>query len=215
MPDPQPKQTPPSAYDAGHVPITEEMDSARWTLPPIVPVVVAALVLGAVVGVYLLSSRKPPTSFGSITRMEAIPMHIESSSSVGAGQQGLLTNDVEKFDQVIVAVQISIKNATDKPMFIKNIEANLTTDQGEFPDEAAAPSDYERLFQAYPKLKENAIPPLRAESKLAAGEQQQGMAIFGFHVTKDAWDKRKSLKVAVNLYDHNPLILDTSQVTPQ
>jgi fructose-specific phosphotransferase system component IIB len=213
MPDAQPKRTPQPAYDAGHVPITEEMDSARWTLPPMVPVLIAALVIGAILGVYLLSSRKPPTSFGSITRMEAIPVHVESNRSMGA--QGLITNDVEKFDQMIVAVQISINNATDKPMYIKDVEAKLTTDQGEFPDEAAAPSDYERLFQAYPKLKENAIPPLRAESKLAAAEQHQGMAIFSFHVTKDAWDKRKSLKVAVNLYDHNPLVLDTAQITPQ
>ena len=31
------KAKPADAPDAGHIPITEEMDSAKWTLPPIVP----------------------------------------------------------------------------------------------------------------------------------------------------------------------------------
>jgi len=38
MPDEatKPKATQP-APDAGHIPITEEMDSAKWTLPPAPP----------------------------------------------------------------------------------------------------------------------------------------------------------------------------------
>ena len=31
------KAKPADAPDHGHIPITEEMDSAKWTLPPIVP----------------------------------------------------------------------------------------------------------------------------------------------------------------------------------
>ena len=44
MPEPLQKPIEKPTYDAGHVPMGEEMDSARWTLPPIVPVAIAAAV---------------------------------------------------------------------------------------------------------------------------------------------------------------------------
>lgn len=200
------------SYDAGHVPITEEMDSARWTLPPIVPVAIALALVAAILASYLYFSRKPPTSSGSITRMEVVPVHVESSKSMAPGQEGMAGSDVEKFDQVVVAVHLDIKNATGKLMYIKDIEAKLVTGQREYSDDAANAGDYDRLFQAYPTLKQNAIPPIQPETKMAAGEKLDGMAIFSFQVAKDAWDKRKSFKVAINIYDHAPLILDSAQV---
>jgi len=218
MPDALQKPPAKPAYDAGHVPMGEEMDSARWTLPPIVPVVIAAAVLGILLGTYLLSSKKPPTSSGTITRFQAIPIHTESKGSIGVGQEGMVTNNVEKYDQMVIGVQLNIHNATPKPMYVKGVQAQLTTDTGEEKtDEAAPGADYDTLFQAYPQLKQNAIAPIKAESTIAAGATQEGMAIFSFPVTKDVWDKRKSLKIAVNFYDHSPLVLDTTQAaaTPQ
>ena len=44
-----PKPPPP---DAGHIPMTEEMDSARWTLPPIVPLLIAAAAVALAAGGY-------------------------------------------------------------------------------------------------------------------------------------------------------------------
>ena len=214
MPDASQKPTSKPTYDAGHEPIEEEMDSARWTLPPILPVVIAAVMLGVILTSYLLISKKPPTSSGSITRFQALPIHTESKSSMGVGQEGMIGNNVEKYDQVVVAVQLKIQNATEKPMYVKGVEAKLVTDQGEEKsDEAAPAADYDTLFQAYPQLKPNAIPPLKSESTIAPRATQEGMAIFSFPVAKDVWDKRKSLKIAVNLYDHSPLVLDTAQAT--
>jgi hypothetical protein len=212
MPEPKQKPIEKPAYDAGHVPMGEEMDSARWTLPPIVPVAIAAIVLGIILGSYLLASKKAPTSSGAITRFQAIPIHTESKSSMGIGQEGMVGNVVEKYDQVVVGVQLNVHNATQKPMYVKGVEAQLVTETGEEKSDQAAPAaDYDALFQAYPQLKQNAIAPIRAESTIAPGTTQEGMAIFSFPVTKDAWDKRKSLKIAVNLYDHAPLVLDTAQ----
>ena len=218
MPDPVQKPTAKPTYDAGHVPMGEEMDSARWTLPPMVPVIIAAAVLGILLASYLLASKKAPSSSGTITRFQAIPIHTESRASMGIGQEGMIGNNVEKYDQIVVGVQLNVRNATPKPMYVKSIEARLLTDAGEEKtDEAAPAADYDMLFQAYPPLKQNAIAPIKAESTIAAGATQEGMAIFSFPVTKDVWDKRKSLKIAVNLYDHAPLVLDTAQAaaTPQ
>src|SRR6185437_9849920 len=130
--------------DAGHVPMTEELDSARWSLPPLVPVAAAGAVLALVIGIYLMSSRKPPTSTGSAVRVVALPVHIESKGSIAPGQEGTIDQNIEKSDSVLVNILIDVKNAISKPMYIKGITAKLVTDKGEYSDDAAPASDYGR-----------------------------------------------------------------------
>ncbi|HKR30877.1 MAG TPA: hypothetical protein VJT08_10375 [Terriglobales bacterium] len=196
--------------DAGHVPMTEELDSARWSLPPVVPVVVAAAVLAIVLGIYLASSRKPPTSTGSAVRVVALPMHIESKGSIAPGQEGTIDQNVEKSDSVLVNIALDVKNAIGKPMYIKGLQAKLVTEKGEFSDDAAPASDYERIVQAYSQLAIPDVKPFQAESSIAANVDQKGLAIFSFPVSRDDWDKRKSLQATVNFYDHAPLIIDAT-----
>jgi hypothetical protein len=197
--------------DAGHVPMTEELDSARWSLPPIVPVVVAAAVLAIVLGIYLASSRKPPTSTGSTVRVVALPMHIESKGSIAPGQEGTIDQNVEKSDSVLVNIALDVKNAIGKPMYIKGLQAKLVTDKGEFTDDAAPASDYERIVQAYGQLSIPDLKPFQVESNIPANVDQKGLAIFSFPVSRDDWDKRKSLQATVNFYDHSPLVIDATQ----
>lgn len=194
--------------DAGHVPMTEELDSARWSLPPVIPVVVAAAVLAIVLGIYLASSRNPPTSTGSAVRVVALPMHIESKGSIAPGQEGTIDQNVEKSDSVLVNIALDVKNAIGKPMYIKGLQAKLVTEKGEFSDDAAPASDYERIVQAYSQLAIPDVKPFQAESSIAANVDQKGLAIFSFPVSRDDWDKRKSLQATVNFYDHAPLIID-------
>ena len=203
----KPEETRP---DAGHVPMTEELDSARWSLPPIVPVVVAAAVLAIALGIYLASSRKPPTSTGSAVRVVALPMHIESKGSISPGQEGTIDQNVEKSDSVLVNIALDVKNAIGKPMYIKGLQAKLVTEKGEFSDDAAPASDYERIVQAYSQLAMPDVKPFKAESSVAANVDQRGLAIFSFPVSRDDWDKRKSLQATVNFYDHAPLIIDAT-----
>ena len=197
--------------DAGHMPMSEELDSARWSLPPLVPVLIAAAVLALLLGTYLVSSKKPPTSSGSAIRVVALPLHIESKGSIAPGANGTLDQNVEKSDSLVVNMSLDVKNAIGKPMYIKGIQAKLVTDNGEFNDDAAPASDYERILQAYPQL---AIPdskPFQAESSIAANVDQRGLAIFSFPVSRDDWDKRKSLRASINFYDHAPLLIDATQ----
>ena len=197
--------------DAGHMPMSEEFDSARWSLPPVVPVLIAAAVLALLLGTYLVSSKKPPTSSGSAIRVVALPLHIESKGSIAPGANGTLDQNVEKSDSLVVNMSLDVKNAIGKPMYIKGIQAKLVTDKGEFNDDAAPASDYERILQAYPQL---AIPdskPFQAESSIAANVDQRGLAIFSFPVSRDDWDKRKSLRASINFYDHAPLLIDATQ----
>jgi hypothetical protein len=188
--------------------MTEELDSARWNLPPLMPVVIAAVVLGIVLGSYLVMSRKPPTSSGAAIRVIALPLHIESKGSIAPGQMGTLDQNVETRDSVLVNVALDVKNAISKPMYLKGIQAKLVTDKGEFTDDAAPASDYERILQAYPELKMPEAKPFQAESAIPAGVDQHGLAVFSFNVKREDWDKRKSLSATVNFYDHAPLMID-------
>lgn len=203
--------------DAGHIPMSAELDSPQWSLPPLVPVLVAAAVLALLLGTYLLSSKKPPTSTGSAVRVVALPLHIESKGSIAPGQMGTLDQDVETRDSVLVNVVLDVKNAIEKPMYLKGIQGKLVTDKGEFTDDAAPASDYERILQAYPEVSIAEVKPFQSESSIASKTDQQGLAVFSFPVTRDSWDKRKSLQATINFYDHAPLVIDFTQValTPE
>ena len=201
-----------SRPDAGHIPMTEELDSARWSLPPIMPVVLSAVVLGLILGAYLVGSRKPPTSSGSALRVIALPLHIESRGSIAPGMEGTVDQNVEKTDEVMVNMVLDVKNAIEKPMYLKDIQAKLVTDKGEYNDDAAPASDYERIVQAYPQLSVSNDKPFKSESTIPAHADQHGLVIFSFPISRDEWDKRKSLQAQVNFYDHAPLVLDATQL---
>lgn len=198
--------------DAGHVPMTEEFDSPRWSLPPLVPVAVAAAVLGIILGIYLYSSQKPPTSTGSAVRVVALPMHIESRPSIAPGAIGTVDQNIEKSDSVLVNVELDVKNAIQKPMYLKGIQAKLVAEKGDFSDAAAPASDYERIVQAYPELAIKDAKPFQTESTIPQNATQRGLVVFSFPLAREDWDKRKSLQATVSFYDHAPLVIDLTQV---
>jgi hypothetical protein len=192
MPDeatrPKPPETPP---DAGYIRITEEMDSAKWTLPPALPVVIVLVVLAVivVVGAYLL--RPKPGATGAITGVYAAESPDKSST--------------------MVLIQVRVANIGDKPLWVRNIKAQLKTDQGEWTDDAASPVDFARYFQAFPALGEHQTPPLKPETKIAPGGQAAGMVLVSFPVGKEAFDKRKSLTVTLENYDRSPMVIAEKQ----
>ena len=181
---PKPNQPAP---DAGHIPITEEMDSAKWTLPPVLPVVIVLTGLALIVGLAAYLLRAKPGASGAITGVYAAESPDKSSS--------------------MVLLQVKVANIGDKPLWVRNIKAQLKTDQGEWSDDAASPVDFARYFQAFPALGEHQSPPLKPETKITPGGQAEGMVLVSFPVSKDVFDKRKSLAVALENYDRRPLVI--------
>src|ERR1035441_418926 len=135
-----PPKAPQPQYDAGHVPIMEEFDSPKRSLPPAVPVVIALVIVGIVVAVIAFLERSKPVAQGGI-------------DAVYASQPANMTN-------TMVVLQITVSNVGDKALYIKSITANLKTDQGDQSDDAASPSDYDRYFAAYPDLRQHSPPPV-------------------------------------------------------
>ncbi len=196
-PDPQPPQEPKTAsgsmpMDAGHMPITEEMDSAKWRLPPLLPVVAAGGAIVLVLGIFVLVFSRPPAT-GQL-------LNVTSAEQVTK-------------DSVMVAMNVSVKNVSKEAIIIKNIHAEMAPganpqnsqnkDQSLLKDDAASAVDYDRYFQAYPALAQNKIEPLRPETTLQPGETQQGMVIVAFPLNQEAFDKRQSLKVVIDFYNHS------------
>ena len=185
---PQPNQPTP---DAGHIPITEEMDSAKWTLPPVLPVVIVLAALAVIVGVAAYLLRAKPGASGGITGVYAAELPDKSST--------------------MVLLQVKVANIGNKPLWVRNINAQLKTDQGEWSDDAASPVDFARYFRAFPAQGEHQSPPLKPETKISPGAQAEGMVLVSFPISKDAFDKRKSLTVTLENYDRRPLVIAEKQ----
>src|SRR5437667_9840696 len=96
MADPQ--ITPPS--DAGHVPMTEEFDRAKWTLPPIVPVLIALAVVAVVVALFLVGTNRP------IARGNILGVY--------PAEQAHQTH-------VLVGVQLAVEHLDKNPIWIRDI----------------------------------------------------------------------------------------------
>jgi hypothetical protein len=180
--------TPPEPqYDSGHVPITEEFDSAKRSLPPAVPVIIALVVVGIVVAVIAYLERSKPVAQGGI-------------DSVYASQPEDVTN-------TMVAIQVTLRNVADKALYIKSISANLKTDLGEQSDDAAAASDYDRYLAAYPDLRPHAMQPLTVETKIMPGAEQKGTVLVAFPISELQFADRKDLNVTIVPYDQAPIVL--------
>lgn len=182
-----PKNKPAVEPDRAHMPMGEEFDKAKWTLPPWQPVAVAlGIVAIIVVGLMFATKAKPPASggIGDVVAVTAPPG-----------------------DNVLVAINVNLHNTTEKSLWIHTLKATVKTDKGEFTDEAANAVDYDRYYQGFPDLKQHALEPLKTETKIQPGTEARGTVIFGFPVTKDDFDKRKSITVTVQPYDRPPVVL--------
>ena len=181
-----------SAPSAGHIPITEEMDSAKWTLPPIVPLLVAAVLVAIVVSVVVFSNKTKPSASLAITKV------------VSAAQEG----------NTMVAIQIKLDNQIEGPLWIKAIKAEVETADGKKYDDSAAPGvDGPRYMEAFPALQEAKADWLKEDLKVPTKTSFNGVAIFSYPVDKAAFDKRKQVTLRIQLYDR-PTLVATNVPTP-
>lgn len=171
--------------DPAHVPMTEEFDRARWTLPPVGIVFVGIGIVAVVAAILIFANRAKPVAAGGITGVSAVQLQDNT---------------------VLAAVQLSISNATPKQWYIDNIKATVKIPQGEYTDDsAAAATDSERYFQAFPALGQAGTNVLKFDEKLAPGEHESGTVVFAFPITKDQFDQRQSLTVTIQPFDNLPV----------
>jgi hypothetical protein len=173
--------------DAGHVPITEEFDSPKHTMPDKGPVIIALVLVAIAVAAIAFFFRSTPAATGSIDEAFAV--------------------DVPSQGTVLATVQLTIKNATKKPLALRNINITVRTDKGEFSDDFASVSDFERYFRAFPDLKTHSIEGLSHDLTIPVGAQVSGSVIVSFPVTKEQFDARRALVATINVYGNRPVII--------
>lgn len=168
--------------------IGEEFGTAKRNLPPARIVVIGVAIIVIVAGIISFATRAKPQGAGSIENMSVA--------------------EVPDQNMVLVAMNVSIRNTGEKPLWIHSIQGSLKTSSGDFTDVPVSPVDYDRYFQAFPALKEHAESALLPETKIPSGAEAHGMVLVSFNVTKDAFDKRKSVGVMIQPYDQpKPIVL--------
>ena len=185
---------PGAGFDAGHVPITEEFDSAKRQLPAVAPLVAALVVVVVfIVGVgYIFRSK--PVAQGQIDTAFAMQQEDKPYS--------------------MVLMQVTVRNVSDKPLFVKEIKSDIMTDQGESVDDAASAVDFSRYLQAFPDLQMYATEPLKVETKIAPGGEAKGSVLVAFPITKDQFYARKDLNVTIFPYDQKAIVLHEKGAAP-
>jgi hypothetical protein len=187
-PPPSTAETPPSAanqqtdFDIG-----EEYGTARKSLPPAGIVAVCVAIVVAIAAGYALTHRAHALSTGSIDDLVSVPM---------PGQ-----------DMVLVAINVSLQNNSEKPTWIHTIQAGIDTGSNKLTDDAAPAVDVQRYFQAYPDLKQHALDILTTETRINPGSKLTGTIVVSFPVTAEAFASRKSLTVTISPYNELPLVL--------
>jgi hypothetical protein len=168
--------------------IGEEFGTAKKNLPPVKILLIGAALILVAWGIAALLQRPKTSATGSIDQVVSV--------------------EVPNQNMVLVAINVAIQNHGTKPFWIHTIKADVDTTSGSFSADPTSAMDFDRYFQAFPALKEDAIAPLQPESKIAAGGQLSGTIVVGFPLTADAFAGRKSLKVTIQPYDQPaPLVL--------
>ncbi len=186
IPSAAPAAAPAQQPGIGHTPMSEEFDSAKWTLPPVVPVLIAAVAVAVIVAIIAFTNRPSPTMSGSIAKIAAADMD----------------------GNTLVAVKLQLNNVIQKQIWIKAISSELETADGKkFKDGAAPSGDVSRYMQAAPGLAEAEAEPIKAELKIPARTSYVGGTVFSYPVDKKSFDARKALTIRIQIYDQPTLVL--------
>ncbi len=181
----QPNPAPNDPQDAGHVPITEEFDSPKHTMPDAAPVIIALLIVAIAVAVIAYVFRATPAATGSIDEAYAV--------------------DVPSQNTVLATVQLTLKNVTNKTLHLRNITITIRTDKGEFSDDFASVADFDRYFRAFPELKQHSVEGLSRELFLPPGAQVTGSVIVSFPISRESFDNRRALVATIDFFESRPV----------
>jgi hypothetical protein len=194
MSDPAPNQStevppkPLAASDPAPAPqrgptihIADEFGTAKRNLPPARILVAATAAILILVGIFSFTQRAKPQGAGSLDSVSAV--------------------DLPGQNAVLVALTFTLRNSGKKSMWIHDIQGKLVGTSGESSGEAVSEVDFDRYYQAFPGLKQNAQPALAPEDKLQPGQEVRRTIMVSFPVNLDAFNQRKSVSVVIQPYD--------------
>jgi hypothetical protein len=172
--------------------------------------VIAVVVVSLIIAFYVWTGQKRPVISGEIVQVWAHPRHVQTSGFDAAGA----AMAVDSFDEVLVFAHIKLENQTKDPLFLQDIMANATLEDGILSVSSGNAAQYEEVFIAYPELAALHSIPLSPRTIIEPGQKLDGNAFWAVRRTKQEWDARKDLNFtfrfqyqsSVTLAPHTPVI---------
>jgi hypothetical protein len=169
----------------------------KGTSHVVIATIVAAVLVSIAVAIYFFIGDKPPAATGEILDTWVHPMHSESS---GWDANGAAVPK-EEIDQILLFTHVVLHNQSKQPIFLHQIIANVALADGIHSSYATMPSDFERVFMAYPQLMPWHAAPISPDLTLQPGETKEGTFVCKFGITKADWEARKGLDYTFNFQD--------------
>jgi len=161
----------------------------KGTSHVVVATIIAAVLVSIAIAIYIIAGEKPPAAGGEILEVWTHPIHTETS---GFDANGAVMPK-ESYDQVLVFTTVRLKNQSKQTIYMHQITTDIMLDDGLHSSYAAMPSDYDRIFKAYPVLAQWRATPLSPETSIEPGQTKEGTFVCAFRLPKATWDARKSI----------------------
>ncbi len=173
-------------------------------------VLIAAVVMSIALGLYAYLGQRPPVAAGEVLATTVYPVH--SLTNNGGARDTGMAGSTEYSDQVLILCKIRVRNQTDIPLFMQDIDLTIKLPDGtEQVNVSASDKDMDRVFQAYPSLGYLRAAPIQRDVTLNPGQFVEGLAIFNFSISKEQWDTLQTAKVVVQFMHQKNLELVVSR----
>jgi hypothetical protein len=170
-------------------------------------VLIALILSSLIVLIWVRFGRKTPVATGEIAKLSIYPVQarIAGGAAGMAGQEG----QDEIINQLLVFAHVRLHNPNKAPITITDDEGIVTAPDGsQQRNIGASTADFDKVFQAYPQLAPLRMDPLRRGMQIQPGESVDGLVVFSFPISRDDWDKRKSMQVTVSFNGAKDVVLN-------
>ena len=172
--------------------IEEPINYGRVALRVLLALVISSLV----VLVWVRFGRKTPVATGEIARVAIYPVQakITGGAAGNAGEQG----QDEIINQLLVFAHVRLNNPNKAPITVVDDWAVITMPDGNTERSLGASQvAFDKVFQAYPQLAPLRMDPLRRDAQIQPGQSMDGLVVFSYQLSKEQWEKRKSMQVTI------------------
>jgi hypothetical protein len=173
----------------------------KGTSPILVASIVAVVLVGIAIALYVLTGQKPSPATGEVVAVWAVPHHTETSGFDASGARV----PSEAFDQMIVFAEVRLHNQSQAPLYLNGVTGNVTLADGIHTSYAASKSGYNDVFVAYPDLNVPRGAPLDSDATIQPGQTVEGAIVCAFKMTKTDWDARKDLNFGFG-FEYQPVL---------
>jgi hypothetical protein len=160
-------------------------------------VLLALIISSLVVVVWIRFERKTPVATGDVARVSIYPVQARITGG-NAGTAGMEGQD-QIINQLLVFAHVRLHNPNTAPITIVDDWAIVTLPNGDIRrSPGASTADFEKVFQAYPRLAPLRMDPLRRDIQIPPGRSVDGLVVFSYPLSRQEWDTRKSMQVTIS-----------------